>query len=523
MRAHVQADAVPARLAFDIADDDLGGTQRTTATHFGAWVLLVGDVLANPLVQFQLEVGTLLPGTDLLALQHFQVVGQTVDDEHVRQLGAQLVVQLGGLAFFADAEELRLLRRVGGEERGVVAALAHGQGDKAFFRKFIFATVGNQHLGGDLGLDLAHALEVVQRQVFHRATALRADDVRAPAELGEAVGQTAGEGVGGIAPQVVLVAVGHVFLIDEGLHRVVFRVVRVAQQKARYGQADVAGVFLLAEALPLGELRAFEVVLEVLQVRQAGEGFQAEEFRTGRGDERGVRHAGHRGDVLQGLDVWSARVEVVVGDQGADRLATELAVLGGVDVLVQAGLHDFRAVFEVIEQVLLGGVEDLQLDVLAEVGAIHQQLEAAPGGFQGLKVRVVQDFVHLPAELGVDLRDHAVDHGLLHRLVFVLRLEQLFDEGRYAALGDVVGLVIGSQFGLGDDAVENAEFGGAVAAFYGCASRAHEYASLSVRIRNPACLWRPGPVRRARGRASRRRKARFRSPCGRPGRCPAGL
>ncbi|MNQ35177.1 hypothetical protein D3C85_486520 [compost metagenome] len=224
-------------------------------------------------------------------------------------------------------------------------------------------------------------------------------------------------------------AASDVFLVDEALHRVVFRVVGVAQQEARNGETDVTGVFLLAETLPFGELRAFEVIFQILQVRQAGEAFQAEEFRPGGGDEGRVGHAGDAGDVLQGLDVRGARVEGVVGDQGADRLAAELAVLGGVDVLVQAGLGDLRAVFEVVEQILFGGVDDLQLDVFAEVGAIHQQLQAAPGRLQGLKFGVVEDFVHLLAELGVDLGDHAVDHGLFHRLVFVLRLQQLFDEG----------------------------------------------------------------------------------------------
>ncbi|MNO77638.1 hypothetical protein D3C76_687540 [compost metagenome] len=306
MRAYAQADAVPARFALDVADDHLRGAQRTAAADFGAGVLLVGHVLADPLVEFQFEVGALFPRADLLALQDLQVVGQAVDDEQVGQLGAELVIQLRGLAFLADAEELRLLHRVGGEERGVVAALAHGQGDEAFLGQFVLAAVGDQYLGGDLGLDLAHALEVVQRQVFHRAAALRADDVRAPAEPGEGIGQLAGEGERGVAPQVVLVVVGDVLLVDEGLHRVVFRVVRVAQEEARYGQADVAGVFLLAEALPFGELRAFEVVLQILEVRQAGEAFQAEEFRAGGGDEWRVGHAGDAGHVLHGLHVRRA-------------------------------------------------------------------------------------------------------------------------------------------------------------------------------------------------------------------------
>src|SRR5690606_7185111 len=157
----------------------------------------------------------------------------------------------------------------------------------------------------------------------------------------------------------------------------------------------------------------------------------------------------------------------------------------------QAGLDDFRAVLEVVQQVLLGGVEDLDLGVLAEIGAIDQQLEAAPGGFQGLEVGVVEDLVHLPAELGVDLRDHAVDHGLLHRLVLVVRLQQLFDEGRHATLGDVIGLVVGSQAGFRDDAVENAGFGDIPGAFHYCTGT-HARASLS-RVQASCGAWAARP------------------------------
>ncbi len=78
---------------------------------------------------------------------------------------------------------------------------------------------------------------------------------------------------------------------------------------------------------------------------------------------------------------------------------------------------------------------------------------------------MVEDFVHLTAELGIDLGDHAVNHGFLDRLAVVLRLEQFFDERRHTALGDVVGFVVRGQAGFGDDAVENAVFAVLVALF----------------------------------------------------------
>ncbi|MNJ49944.1 hypothetical protein D3C77_452030 [compost metagenome] len=312
----------------------------------------------------------------------------------------------------------------------------------------------------------------MQRQVFHRAAALRADNVRAPAELGEAVSQLGTEGVRRVAPQVMLVAVGNGFLVDEGFDRVLFWIVRVTQQEARQGQADVARVFRLAETLPFGELRTFEVILQIFEVRQAGEAFQAEELRTGRGDKWRVGHARNTGHVLHQLHIRGAGRHEVVGDDRADRLATELTVFSGVDVLVQAGLHYFRRIFEIVQQVLLGDVEDLDLDVFAKVGALHQQLQTTPGRLQGLEVFVVKNFVHLAAELGIDLGDHAINHGLLDRLTVILRLEQLFDKGRYTAFGDVIGFIVRRQAGFGDDAVENAVLA-VVVAFLLCCTGTH--------------------------------------------------
>ncbi|MNT55508.1 hypothetical protein D3C72_1927490 [compost metagenome] len=143
----------------------------------------------------------------------------------------------------------------------------------------------------------------MQRQVFYGTAALRADDVRAPAKLGETVSQLGPERVGGVTPQVVLVAVGNGFLVDKGLDRVLFRIVRVTQEETRYGQTNVASVFRFAETLPFSELRPLEVILQVLQVRQASEAFQAKELRTGSGNERCMGHARNAGYILHQLHV----------------------------------------------------------------------------------------------------------------------------------------------------------------------------------------------------------------------------
>ena len=77
------------------------------------WIVLVGHVLADPVVEFLFKIAACLPGADVLPLNHFEVVGQAVDHEHVGQLGAQLVVGFGFFAFWRVAEKFWLLGRVG--------------------------------------------------------------------------------------------------------------------------------------------------------------------------------------------------------------------------------------------------------------------------------------------------------------------------------------------------------------------------------------------------------------------------
>lgn len=180
-----------------------------------------------------------------LALQDLDVVGQTRNNEKIGQLRAQAVVELGGLARFGDAEVLGLLAGVGGEEGGIVRALAHGQGDEALFGQLVFAAVGNKHLGGDLHFDVAQALVEVHGQILHRAAGTRADDIGRPAVLGETFRNARGKGKGRVAPEEVVVAVVHIFLVDKGLDRVFVRIVGLAQQEAGQGQGRRSGSLLI--------------------------------------------------------------------------------------------------------------------------------------------------------------------------------------------------------------------------------------------------------------------------------------
>jgi len=76
VRAYAEVDAIPAWLAVNITDNNPRRPQWTSPPNLGAGVFLVRDVLANPLVEFQLQVRALFPRTQLLALQNLEVVSQ---------------------------------------------------------------------------------------------------------------------------------------------------------------------------------------------------------------------------------------------------------------------------------------------------------------------------------------------------------------------------------------------------------------------------------------------------------------
>ena len=147
----------------------------------------------------------------------------------------------------------------------------------------------------------------------------------------------------------------------------------------RQCQANETRVVAFAKGIPLGELRPLEDGLQILEVGQVGKAVDTKELRAGRGDEGRVGHGRNGRDRLQQLHVLRAGVELVVTDDRTERLAAELAELGGVHRLVQTRTGDFRRVLEIFEQLLFGNAEDFQLVVLTKIRAIDQKLQRAPG------------------------------------------------------------------------------------------------------------------------------------------------
>ena len=118
--------------------------------------------------------------------------------------------------------------------------------------------------------------------------------------------------------------------------------------------------------------------MQVLEVRQLVPRVDAEELLASRAEERHVRHSRDARDVAQQLHILRSGAEGVVGNHRADRLSAELAELGGVYVLVKAGLDDLGRVLKVVDEVLLRDVEDLNLRILAEIDVVDEEFQRTP-------------------------------------------------------------------------------------------------------------------------------------------------
>src|SRR3546814_18662243 len=73
------------------------------------------------------------------------------------------------------------------------------------------------------------------------------------------------------------------------------------------------------------------------------------------------------------------------------RSAAKWAGIILVDLLEQLRLVEVGSVLEVLDQLRLAAVEDLDLEVGAGLAVFGQVLEAAPGAFQLLELRRMQD------------------------------------------------------------------------------------------------------------------------------------
>ncbi|SSH46103.1 Uncharacterised protein [Klebsiella pneumoniae] len=423
----------------------MGGLQLVAGVgHFG-------HQAPHPGVQLQLQQTPVLGGADIFALDHLQVVRDARQQEDVRQTRVDAAVGggVGGIV------QRRFLRGVGREEAGVIAIFVVRQRDKAQAGELKLPRLRDHHLGRDLHLVAGAQIVQMDRQIFHRAARLRTANLHAPAVVNKALHHIRCEGERRAGPEIFFVIRAlHLLDIVEAAHRHGVRTVRQTTQHARHHQTDVAGIVSFAKRLPADIFRTIEVVADILNGSHLFHGLFQEE---GRADGADKRHMGGRrdaGDIAQQRHILRAGVELIGRDHRADRLAAGSVILRGIGVPVQAALDKLRRVLKVLAQIVFGDVEDLRFDVLPIVGVVHQLFEAAPQGFDLLKLLMVHHRVQLTAYLEIQLGDMVVDqrfvelfhplagltdafHKHLHRRGETLRRRRLGERGIVQKVVDI--------------------------------------------------------------------------------------
>ena len=146
------------------------------------------------------------------------------------------------------------------------------------------------------------------------------------------------------------------------------------------------------------------------------ETLQFEHRRVRRGDKRRKRRGRDLGDGRQNAHVVDRmgragpRVDLVVADQHAERLAARRVEFLAVDFAEQLALVEFGSALHVAGELFPGEVEQADLEILHVVRLIDQVVQSAPGGFELLESFVVEDRVELVRDQGVEPRDLAAEH-----------------------------------------------------------------------------------------------------------------
>jgi len=104
--------------------------------------------------------------------------------------------------------------------------------------------------------------------------------------------------------------------------------------------------------------------------------------------------------------------EFVVSHQHAKWASAQCSVLLFVDLLEGLALVEFDGFIQVLEQIVLADVQQLDFEAARSLGLHHEILQATPRTFQFLESFGMHDFVQLPGNERVQLRDARVDHHL---------------------------------------------------------------------------------------------------------------
>src|ERR1017187_2767671 len=189
-----------ARLGLVLDYFDTRLAQGVLSFDFVGSGVILRHIIDDPIIE---EGFTILTGSetaDLIPHHSLEIVGETGDGQHVRQLGGEPGVGIG-LLFVVY---LGFLAGLHAEEGGVIGTLAMHQGRKTQVGKLLLAAVGDDGLGGALeGHVAVLCSESVGGQAVYQAAAFHTADGGAPAVTRESVGDAGAESIGRIAPEIL--------------------------------------------------------------------------------------------------------------------------------------------------------------------------------------------------------------------------------------------------------------------------------------------------------------------------------
>ena len=278
---------------------------------------------------------------------------------------AALAVASGRSYFFGFWE-------VCAEEHRVIGILVMAEREEAELAEFGLAAVGDADFRGALQVQIAVvAGEDVCGQPFDLAAAFRAADGHAETVLRESVGHPRAEHVGGVHPGIMLVghrfraagAVEFDFFVVEFIDRLGLRAVRQTREHAGHHQRDEPRIFRIAERFPLGVFHGFEDLFQIAGLGKLGDAVETEEFGRGRADERAKSRRRDVRQLAQHVDVLGMVGEFVIADERAIRFAAGRAELVFIELFEKLALIEFDRAVEVLEEVALGNVEHLELQL----------------------------------------------------------------------------------------------------------------------------------------------------------------
>jgi len=314
------------------------------------------------------------------------------DSASGRRLAPAAFEGSGGLGDGLEHSDADAVRALHGEE-GHEAEGDHGFG----------GVEGEEDFGTGFEFDVAVLLPGVDG---HTVDVLKLAGAHVPLLLTERLADEGDGGEHAVPPEVMGVggAFGH-FLKLEFFEGTGVLAIGLPEHEAGEGEADATGFGEGAKFVPDGVFGLpFVVVAEIFGV------FDTEEGGVSGGEEGSAGKVSEHGDAGEEFDVVDPGAKVAVAAEEGEGLG--VGGSGGEEV-EEAGKAEVAGDGEIGEEFGFGDVEDVDFELGVCFDVADDVLETAPGGFEVLEERVVEEGAHLAAGFGVELGEELLLLGIL--------------------------------------------------------------------------------------------------------------